>query len=67
MLQYSVTAGSWFGATPAKGSQFSLVGCTVAPGFSMQNLELGEADELHTLFPSAAHIIKEFCPHISRD
>ena len=32
-LQYTVPGGCWFGATPAEGSDFALVGCTVAPGF----------------------------------
>ena len=30
-LQYTVPGGWWFGATPAEGSDFALVGCTVAP------------------------------------
>ena len=28
-LQYTVPGGCWFGATPAEGSDFALVGCTV--------------------------------------
>src|SRR6185369_5758090 len=31
--QHIVPAGHWFGACPAEGSAFALVGCTVAPGF----------------------------------
>ncbi|MBQ9407281.1 MAG: cupin domain-containing protein [Desulfovibrio sp.] len=61
-LQYSVPGGSWFGATPAQGSSYSLVGCTVAPGFCMDELKLGEAHDLLDMFPSASHIITEFCP-----
>ena len=62
MLQYNVPGGSWFGATPAKHSSFSLVGCTVAPGFCMDELQLGEAENLLKLFPSANPLIQEFCP-----
>ncbi len=62
LMQYNVPGGSWFGATPARGSAYSLVGCTVSPGFRMEELQLGEAKDLHALFPSARHIIDEFCP-----
>lgn len=61
-LQYVVPAGSWFGAHPCEGSIFSLVGCTVAPGFSFEDFELGSRAELCTLFPHAAALIQEFCP-----
>ena len=62
LIQYNVPATSWFGASPARNSAFSLVGCTVAPGFCMDELELGEAEALLPLFPSARHLIEEFCP-----
>ena len=62
MVQYTVPAGSWFGATPAENSAYSLVGCTVAPGFCMDELELGDEKDLLAVFPSAHHVIKEFCP-----
>lgn len=61
-LQYSVQGGSWFGATPFSKNGFSLVGCTVSPGFLMEELQLGNAEELTALFPSASHTIQEFCP-----
>ncbi len=60
-VQYCVPGGSWFGATPDQGSDYSLVGCTVSPGFRMDELQLGEAKDLHAQFPSATHIIDEFC------
>lgn len=62
IVQFSVPAGSWFGAAPAKNSAYCLVGCTVAPGFRMDELELGEGNDLLALFPSARHVIEEFCP-----
>ena len=39
-LQYTVPGGCWFGATPAEGSDFALVGCTVAPGFDFADFEM---------------------------
>jgi uncharacterized protein len=41
-LQYTVKAGKWFGARPAKGTEFVLVGCQVTPGFDFRDFELKE-------------------------
>ncbi|MBQ7585570.1 MAG: cupin domain-containing protein [Desulfovibrionaceae bacterium] len=59
-LQYLVPAGFWFGATPVSGSAYSLVGCTVSPGFCMEELEFLDPDELLRLFPGAKETIQEF-------
>lgn len=45
-LQYTVPGGCWFGATPAEGSDFALVGCTVAPGFDFADFEMADPDVL---------------------
>lgn len=42
-LQHVVPAGYWFEARPAAGSDYSFVGCTVAPGFDFK--DLGFADQ----------------------
>jgi predicted cupin superfamily sugar epimerase len=39
-LQHVVKAGRWFGARPAVGSDFCLVGCQVSPGFDFSDFEL---------------------------
>jgi predicted cupin superfamily sugar epimerase len=39
-LQHTVKAGRWFGARPASGSEFCLVGCQVSPGFDFRDFEL---------------------------
>jgi predicted cupin superfamily sugar epimerase len=39
-LQHVVKAGRWFGARPAAGSEFCLVGCQVSPGFDFRDFEL---------------------------
>ncbi len=44
--QHVVPAGSWFAAEPAPGSPWSLVSCTVAPGFDFADFELASADQL---------------------
>ncbi len=55
--QHLVPAGRWFGAAPATGSPYALVGCTVAPGFEFSKFELGRRDALLALFPAAAEIV----------
>ena len=53
LLQHVVSAGTWFGALPAPGSRYSLVGCTVSPGFEFSDFELGKRDVLLAQFPEA--------------
>jgi uncharacterized protein len=52
-LQILIPAHSWFGARPAPGSQWTLAGCTVSPGFEFSTFELGETDTLLAQFPLA--------------
>ncbi len=58
-LQHAVPAGCWFGAYPAEGTEYSLVGCTVAPGFDFADLELGDRESLLKAFPAAVELIKK--------
>lgn len=39
-FQYTVKAGTWFGAEPTEGSGYCLVGCSVSPGFDFRDFEL---------------------------
>jgi predicted cupin superfamily sugar epimerase len=59
LLQHVVPAGTWFGALPASGSVFSLVGCTVSPGFEFSDFELGRRDALQLQFPRASGLIEQ--------
>ena len=45
-LQHVVPRGTWFGAYPAEGTAFSLVGCTVSPGFQFDDFELARREVL---------------------
>ena len=56
--QAVVPAGSWFASTVKKGGAYSLVGCTVAPGFDFEDFELGGRKFLTNLFPVHKEIIK---------
>lgn len=55
--QYVVKSGTWFGSYPCEGSKYSLVGCTVAPGFDFQDFELGSRAKLLADFPDAKDTI----------
>lgn len=55
-LQCAIPAGCWFGAE-ASGSGYSLVGCTVAPGFDFADFELGNRDDLINQYPDHKEII----------
>jgi predicted cupin superfamily sugar epimerase len=57
--QAIVPAGAWF-ASKTNG-QYSLVGCTVSPGFDFVDFELAKAAELAEHFPEQSALIKDFC------
>ncbi|MCP9775863.1 cupin domain-containing protein [Cyanobium sp. WAJ14-Wanaka] len=57
--QHGVPAGSWFAAEPMAGSPWSLVSCTVAPGFDFADFELASQAQL----ASHASALGRGCPH----
>jgi len=59
-LQQVAPAGHWFGAYPLPGAPYSLVGCTVAPGFAFEDFGLGDRDELISCFPHLKNLIADF-------
>lgn len=46
-----IAAGSWFGSRCLVPNGFSLVGCTVAPGFDFNDFEMGNRNDLLAQFP----------------
>ena len=57
--QMVVKGGTWFGCFPGEHSDFSFVGCTVAPGFDFQDFELGSRAKLIENYPTATEMIKK--------
>jgi uncharacterized protein len=51
LLQHVVKAGVWFGAYPNPGSEYSLAGCTVAPGFDFADFEIASRQDLIEKYP----------------
>ena len=60
-FQFVVPANTWFASEPAPGSTFSLVGCTVAPGFDYADFEIAGKEKLLSAFPQHADIIHKLC------
>jgi predicted cupin superfamily sugar epimerase len=60
-LQHVVPAGNWFGARPMRGSGYSFVGCTVAPGFDFADFAAADEKALSRKFPHLQKEIRLFC------
>lgn len=60
-LQYSIPHGTWFGGHPLDEKGYSLMGCTVAPGFDFSDFELGEFEKLSGVFPEHMELIRKLC------
>ncbi|MFF3765485.1 cupin domain-containing protein [Streptomyces sp. NPDC001922] len=57
-LQYVVPGGTWMGARVRPGGARTLLGCTMAPGFSPVDYEGGDADELSARYPLHGELIR---------
>ncbi|MBK6963466.1 MAG: cupin domain-containing protein [Bacteroidales bacterium] len=57
LLQFAVPAGCWFAARVKNPGTFSLVGCTVSPGFDFSDFEMAERNELISLYPESEELI----------
>ena len=55
-FQIVIPAGCWFGAAP-QGIGYTLVSCTVAPGFDFADFELADKERLFSHFPQHAGLI----------
>lgn len=60
-FQLVVKAGCWFASKPANENSFSLVGCTVAPGFDFADFEMAKRDELLKEYPQHINWVEELC------
>jgi uncharacterized protein len=59
VFQYTVKSNTWFGSRVKEGGSFSLVGCSVAPGFDFSDFEMAERTNLIKLFPQHQKMILE--------
>jgi predicted cupin superfamily sugar epimerase len=56
-VQFPVPPATWMGGEVAPGGRFSLVGCTMAPGFTSEGFEAGVRETLMTLYPERAGLV----------
>lgn len=59
-FQAIVSAGNWFAAKPSVGSRYSLVGCTVSPGFDFADFEMAKPLDLSARYPQHKSLIESF-------
>ena len=57
--QYIVKQGCWFGAELTDKNSYTLVGCSVAPGFDFADFEMAQRDKLISKFPQHKDIITQ--------
>lgn len=57
--QFVVPARCWFAAEVENENAFSLVGCTVSPGFDFRDFEMGSRTELTSFFPEQEDLISK--------
>ena len=58
--QCTIRNGTWFAAEVENKESFSLVGCTVSPGFDFKDFEMADRNKLLELFPDQNDLIKKF-------
>ncbi len=56
--QILVKAGDWFGSKVKDENSYSLVGCTVSPGFDFEDFQLADRNKLTEKFPQHKDIIE---------
>jgi predicted cupin superfamily sugar epimerase len=56
-IHYVIKGNTWFAAEINDKSSYSLVGCSVSPGFDFKDFELGSKSELKKIYPQHEFII----------
>ncbi|WP_136480533.1 cupin domain-containing protein [Cognatitamlana onchidii] len=56
--QFIVNANNWFAAEVMESNSYSLLGCTVSPGFDFKDFELANRISLTKEFPEHSRIIE---------
>lgn len=59
VFQFTIKRGVWFAAEVINADSYSLIGCTVSPGFDYDDFELGKRKMLIKEYPEYELIIKK--------
>ena len=60
MVQATIPANTWFASRVKNLNGYSLVSCTVAPGFDFADFELAKREDLINEFPNLKETIEKF-------
>lgn len=60
-IQVTVPGGTWMGARVVEGGAWTFFGCTMAPGFTFEGYEHGDAGELAARYPAEAARVRALC------
>lgn len=60
VFQAVIPQGAWFAAQVADENGYTLLGCTVAPGFDFKDFELADRKSLQVQYPEHAALIEEY-------
>ena len=60
-FQFTILRNHWFAAMCIESDSYSLVGCSVAPGFDFKDFSLATKNELATKFPQHKTLIDKYC------
>lgn len=58
VFQTVIRKNNWFAAELINKKSFSLVGCTVSPGFDFSDFEFGDREQLSNQFPKLKELIE---------
>jgi len=61
VFQFTIPKGSWFASKPLLSNSFSLLGCTVAPGFDFDDFEMGKREQMLKAYPQYSKLIINYC------
>lgn len=61
VFQFTVPKGHWFASAVNESRSYSLLGCTVAPGFDFEDFEMGIKSKLIKRFPQHQRLIDQMC------
>ncbi|MBN1340939.1 MAG: cupin domain-containing protein [Bacteroidales bacterium] len=61
VFQLAIPKGCWFAAEIQEVNGFTLVGCTVSPGFDFDDFEMAEKEKLLHWYPAHKAIIERLC------
>jgi predicted cupin superfamily sugar epimerase len=59
--QAIIPAGTWFAAEVDAENSYSLISCTVAPGFDFMDFEMAKENDLLLSYPGQSQLISRLC------